>query len=99
MLVERGVAVLVNDGAAAPLGFRDLGVPETALAARADVFVVFGGDGTILRPRPARRRRGEIPLLGVNLGGLRLSRRGHGCRGEGRARPRCWPATIIWTSA
>jgi len=69
LLTERGVSVVLNAGSAEILGHAALGVPEGELVRRADVVVVFGGDGTILRAARSAAPYG-IPILGVNLGGF-----------------------------
>jgi NAD+ kinase len=67
LLQRRGVSVFLNEESAARLGHAALGIPEGDLAERAEVLVVFGGDGTILgAARQAAPR--AIPILGVNLG-------------------------------
>jgi NAD+ kinase len=69
LLIERGVSVVLNTGSAEILGHAALGMPEGEFVRRADVVVVFGGDGTILRAARSAASRG-IPILGVNLGGF-----------------------------
>jgi len=66
-LRARGVEVLLDSQAGGWQGREGLELEE--LAARADLLVVLGGDGTILA---AARAVGErpVPLLGVNLGTL-----------------------------
>jgi NAD+ kinase len=69
LLSERGVLVALNRESAEKLGHPALGVPEGELVRRANVVVVFGGDGTILHAARAAAPHG-IPILGVNLGGF-----------------------------
>ncbi len=69
LLTQRGVEVVLNEESAAPLGYPAQGIAEGDLAGRADVLVVFGGDGTILRAARQAAPR-AIPILGVNLGGF-----------------------------
>jgi NAD+ kinase len=69
LLTERGVSVVLNRESAEILGHPSLGIPEGELARRANVVVVFGGDGTILRAARSAAPNG-IPILGVNLGGF-----------------------------
>ena len=69
LLASRRVTVVVNEDSARTLGVPELGVPDADLVRRADVLVVFGGDGTILRAARLTARDG-IPILGVNLGGF-----------------------------
>ncbi|GLW66302.1 NAD kinase 2 [Actinomadura rubrobrunea] len=68
-LSEAGIAVRVLDSEAEELGCVGVEVmPRTAAAAEdAEVVIVLGGDGTLLRAADLAREAGT-PLLGVNLG-------------------------------
>ena len=67
-LRSRHIDVLL-DTTSATLLSEPGGIQKTQLAAKADVLLVLGGDGTMLN---AARLAGErsIPILGVNMGGL-----------------------------
>lgn len=65
-LKKRGKKVLVENGVvrgAAP------SCSKKEMAARADLIISLGGDGTLLNIAPLVERP-EVPVLGVNLGGL-----------------------------
>ncbi|RFS84078.1 NAD kinase [Actinomadura spongiicola] len=68
-LSEAGIRVRVLDGEAEEIGATGVEVmPSTAAAAEdAEVVMVLGGDGTLLRAADLTRTAGT-PLLGVNLG-------------------------------
>ncbi|XVQ07923.1 NAD kinase [Spirillospora sp. CA-255316] len=68
-LSEAGISVRVLEGEAADIGCTGVDVrPGTAAAAEeAEVVMVLGGDGTLLRAADLARPAGT-PLLGVNLG-------------------------------
>jgi NAD+ kinase len=72
-LAARGVSVCLEEKTAALLGPAPPGGATVAegreVGARADVLVVLGGDGTILRASQLAERPG-LPLLGVNFGSL-----------------------------
>lgn len=69
VLLAHADTVWVNEEAAILLGRPRLGRTDEDLAERADLLVVFGGDGTILRAaRLAAARR--TPIVGVNMGGF-----------------------------
>jgi NAD+ kinase len=69
-LIDRGVSVLVYESPGDIPGATAVTiVSETELAARADLIVAIGGDGTLLfAARLATPRR--VPLLGINRGRL-----------------------------
>jgi NAD+ kinase len=69
LLTSRRVDVVVNQESAQTLGLSALGAPAADLARRAEMLVVFGGDGTILNSARQAAPNG-IPILGVNLGGF-----------------------------
>ncbi len=71
-LNERGVGVQVSRQIAEEANFplpNATVVDEQALPSDCDMIVAFGGDGTILRTVQLVAER-EIPILGVNVGGL-----------------------------
>lgn len=66
-LTERKLFGLCEEELATPLGL--LSQTKTEISNRADLIVVLGGDGTLLSI--ARHiKRSDLPILGVNLGGL-----------------------------
>lgn len=69
-LRSRGVEVLAAPPPEADRRFHDVTrVSEDTIAARADLIIAIGGDGTILHA--ARRAAGRrVPLLGINRGRL-----------------------------
>jgi NAD+ kinase len=69
-LTARGIAPLALDDEIDRFGgTRVSGVPEAELAARADLVVAIGGDGTLLYAAGLVAERGT-PLLGINRGRL-----------------------------
>jgi NAD+ kinase len=67
-LFQQGVEVFFDEAIALRIG-ESTGMEWKKLAAAADMVVVFGGDGTMLRV--ARSVCGfDIPILGINIGGL-----------------------------
>jgi NAD+ kinase len=68
-LRDRGLEVFLDEDTAARCSASAHALPRSALARRADLVVVLGGDGTILAAARALLNR-EIPILPVNLGGL-----------------------------
>ncbi len=67
-LLERGYDVLLDPDAAAACDCAP-GVCRPDLVAAADLMIVLGGDGTMLAIARLVGPR-EVPILGVNLGGL-----------------------------
>lgn len=68
-LRARGREVFVDQEAAAICPECGPGLPRPEVVARADLVVVLGGDGTLLSVARLIGSR-EVPILGVNLGGL-----------------------------
>ena len=67
-LAARGIEVLVDETLAADLPAAR-SCPAAAIAAEVDLFIVLGGDGTLLSvSRLVEERR--TPILGINLGSL-----------------------------
>lgn len=64
----RAIDVILDTTSAALLGEQG-GYQKTALAGKAAVLLVLGGDGTMLNAARLAGERG-IPILGVNMGGL-----------------------------
>ena len=67
-LVERGVTVFFEDALARKSG-EERGLDRRRLVQTADMIVVFGGDGTLLRTARAAREV-DIPIVGINMGGF-----------------------------
>src|SRR5918996_6415486 len=60
---------VILDGKTAALIGESGSFQKPQIAARADLLVVLGGDGTMLNAARLVEERG-IPILGVNMGGL-----------------------------
>lgn len=65
-LKKRGIKVLVENGVVRGAAHS---CSKKEMAARADLIISLGGDGTLLNIAPLVERP-EVPILGVNLGGL-----------------------------
>ncbi len=70
LITEAGRLVLSDKPTADLAGLKAAGSPDTRqLTRQADLILVFGGDGTMLRV--AREAAGSnTPILGINVGGL-----------------------------
>jgi len=68
-LRERGCEVALDQEAAAIFPAAGAGLPRVEVVAGSDLVIVLGGDGTILSVARLIGSR-EVPILGVNLGGL-----------------------------
>lgn len=68
-LAERRISALMDRETAESLGDASHGLAREELAARADLLVVLGGDGTLLAAARVVQDR-DLPVLAVNLGGL-----------------------------
>lgn len=65
---EMGMTLAASEPVLSMLG-RAEAVPASGLAAAAPLMLVLGGDGTLIRAFHSLRGR-ELPLFGINLGGL-----------------------------
>ncbi len=65
-LKQRGKKVLVENGISRTGG---ISCTKKEMATRADLIISLGGDGTLLNIAPLVERP-DVPVLGVNLGGL-----------------------------
>jgi NAD+ kinase len=65
-LQEQGIEVFLDEEIAAALGEKH-GLERQALAIAADLLVVLGGDGAMLRAARSVRKF-KIPIVGINLG-------------------------------
>ena len=65
-LKQRGKKVLVENGIARTGG---ISCTKREMAAKAELIVSLGGDGTLLNIAPLVERP-DVPILGVNMGGL-----------------------------
>ena len=68
-LRERGRELALDQEAAAIFPGAGAGLPRAEIVAWSDLVIVLGGDGTILSVARLTGAR-EVPILGVNLGGL-----------------------------
>ncbi len=68
-LGARGREAILDREAAAVCAGAGPGRPRTEVVDRADLLIVLGGDGTLLSAARLIGSR-EVPILGVNLGGL-----------------------------